>query len=114
MCVKEIGIDIIESERFRRFKDDRNHPFIKKNFSLGEIKYCFGFRDPSPHLAGIFAAKEAVCKALGGLKIYLPNIEIRHSREGAPKIYRKRKKLTCMLISITHTQSVALAVAVKI
>lgn len=109
-----VGIDIIESERFKRFEKNTRHPFIAKNFSEAEIRYCLSFKNPSPHFAGIFAAKEAVRKSLNESKVYLPHIEIRHEAAGRPVAYRKQKKLTSIHISISHTDSVAVAVAMRL
>ncbi len=39
--------------------------FLQRIFTEGEIAYCTRRRDPVPHLAGRFAAKEAAMKALG-------------------------------------------------
>lgn len=110
---KGIGIDIIESSRFKKFLNDKQHQFIKKVFTKCEIKYCFNYRDPLPHLAGIFAAKEAVSKAMGASKNFLANIEIRHNKEGIPEAWQKNKKIKSISVSITHTNSVALAIAIK-
>src|SRR5262245_4226558 len=37
----------------------------RRLFTPGELAYCRGFKDPLPHLAARFAAKEATGKALG-------------------------------------------------
>jgi holo-[acyl-carrier protein] synthase len=37
----------------------------KRLFTQDELAYCRGFKDPLPHLAARFAAKEAASKALG-------------------------------------------------
>ena len=39
--------------------------FLRRVFTDGEIAYCTQRRNPVPHLAGRFAAKEAAMKALG-------------------------------------------------
>jgi holo-[acyl-carrier protein] synthase len=37
----------------------------RRLFTADELAYCRGFKDPLPHLAARFAAKEAASKALG-------------------------------------------------
>ena len=55
-----VGVDIIEIKRFTPFKKDKNSRFLLNNFTSKERAYCFSYKDPLPHLAGTFAAKEAV------------------------------------------------------
>lgn len=114
MNTKGVGIDIVETLQFNKFRKASNHPFIKKNFSPAEIQYCYDFKDPSPHFAGMFAAKEAVMKALSEAKVYLPDVEIRHDANGKPMVYWKHKKMRSILVSVTHTKNVAVAVAIRV
>ncbi len=58
------GLDIVDVEKFRDVYE--RHPgFGDDVFTEREREYCFSKRDPYPHLAGRFAAKEACLKALG-------------------------------------------------
>lgn len=107
-----IGIDLIEVSRFNRFEKQPNHSFLKKVFFDSEISYCFTYKEPASHLAGIFAAKEAVSKALGVAKYPFSSLEIRHRADGAPEAWRGGKKLRVQ-VSITHTAKTAAAVAVQ-
>jgi len=110
-----IGIDIIEVERFGKFRSDKDDFFLEKNFTKKEREYCFSFKDASPHLAGTFAAKEAIYKALGGKGVALPLIEIRrHAKNGQPLVWVRGKKDASLLLSISHTKDTAVAVAVKV
>ena len=106
----EIGIDIVDIDRFKKFSKDRKNNFLIKTFTKYEIEYCFFFKDVEVHLAGIFAAKESVSKALGVKKFPFVEIEIKHSKEGKPLAYKSGKKLL-VSISIAHTNSVATAIA---
>ena len=105
-----LGIDIVETKRLTEVAKNKKHPFLK-NFTKAELNYCFKFKDPIPHLAGTFAAKEAVSKALGAHKNFLGEIEIRRNKNGAPEVFRKNKKMGKMLISIAHDGHYAVAVA---
>lgn len=107
---KKIGTDIVETSRFNAFSTNKEDPFLVRTFSAYEINYCFLHKEPATHLAGIFAAKEAVSKALGVTKHPITLIEIRHNQEGMPEAYVSNKKLN-VSVSISHTNSIATAVA---
>ena len=104
------GIDIAAISRFKRFTGNQSDPFLAKNFSALELAYCFSYANPAQHLAGTFAAKEAVNKAFGGTYA-LSEIEIRRTKKGAPTAWRNNRKLT-LSISIAHEENMAIAVAV--
>ena len=60
------GIDIVETARIRKLVDDHGQHFLDRVFTPSEQRYCA--RNPKryfEHLAGRFAAKEAVLKVLG-------------------------------------------------
>lgn len=88
-------------------------------YTEAEQAYC---SRRAPQLAGRFAAKEAVSKALGtGIRrIHWRNIEILPNRAGAPKVtLRGRAKerfdslgLHTMEVSISHSRDNAVAVAI--
>lgn len=64
MAIIGIGTDLACSERFRKFLDPGNK-VLERIFSVEERRYSLQKRDPVPHLAARFAAKEAFLKALG-------------------------------------------------
>lgn len=64
MAIVGIGTDMARSERFRKFLDPDNK-VLERIFSPAERDYALRKRDPVPHLAARFAAKEAFLKALG-------------------------------------------------
>ncbi|MEG0307804.1 MAG: holo-ACP synthase [Clostridium sp.] len=59
-----VGVDIVE---IRRIKDilEKNNGFLEKIFTENEIKYLKSRNLRPEYVAGRFAAKEAVSKALG-------------------------------------------------
>jgi holo-[acyl-carrier protein] synthase len=59
------GVDIVEIVRFRGVMERLKDRFILRVFTPGEQKFCRAHRDPVPHFAVRFAAKEALFKALG-------------------------------------------------
>ncbi|MEE4253271.1 MAG: holo-ACP synthase [Desulfuromusa sp.] len=64
MAIIGIGTDLARSERFRKFLNPGNK-VLERIFSDEERLYSLQKRDPVPHLAARFAAKEAFLKALG-------------------------------------------------
>ena len=59
-----IGVDIVEIKRFSGVMERQKERFLLRLFTPDEQQYCKGYRDPVPHFAARFAAKEAVYKAL--------------------------------------------------
>ena len=109
-----VGTDVIDVKRFRNKPlNDRNTGFYHSVFTKSEMRYCTKFSDPYPHLAGIFAAKESIIKCLNK-PIKMIDIEIIHGKYGKPTavIHRKRKNIISAQISIAHTKSIAIAVAI--
>jgi len=108
-----IGTDIV---KVSRFEDKQKSPqFLKRVFSLYEQEYLHGKGIES--MAGLFAAKEAVAKALGvGFNGFFPcEIEIRHDENGKPfvNLHGKAKELAgdeaVFHVSISHTDENAVA-----
>lgn len=110
MNIAGLGIDMVEVSRFKKFKN-RNEAFLEKVFTEKELNYCFSFSDTAPHLAGSFAAKEAVVKATGGT-VRILDVEIHHRKNGKPEVYAKNRLRRDILVSISHTEKIACAIAI--
>jgi phosphopantetheine--protein transferase-like protein len=106
-----IGIDVVEIKRIRKILKSKAKHKARTFFTKLEMLYYRSYKEQAPHLAGIFAAKEAVSKALGVNNYPFIEIEIRHNKYGAPVAYHNNKKLR-IIVSITHTKDIAIAVAV--
>ena len=65
MPVRGIGIDVCKVERISESLQRFGERMERRLFTADELAYCRGFKDPIPHLAARFAAKEAASKALG-------------------------------------------------
>jgi holo-[acyl-carrier protein] synthase len=63
--VRGIGIDVCKVERIAESLQRFGARMERRLFTTDELAYCRGFKDPLPHLAARFAAKEAASKALG-------------------------------------------------
>jgi holo-[acyl-carrier protein] synthase len=63
--VRGIGVDIIQVSRLVQALERFGERMERRLFTEGELGYCRSHKDPLPHLAARFAAKEAASKALG-------------------------------------------------
>lgn len=115
------GIDIIEVERVQ--KAAAKDSFLRRVFTEGERAYFAQHSGNAETMAGVFAAKEAVGKALGtGLAegVWFQDIEIVHRAGGMPfvKLAGGAKERLEALggsrvhISISHIKAIAAAQAV--
>ncbi|SHI69069.1 holo-[acyl-carrier-protein] synthase [Geosporobacter subterraneus DSM 17957] len=121
--IKGIGIDIIEVERIKSALG-RNSKFLQRIFTEKEIKYFEENNFQAVSIAGNFAAKEAVVKALGtGLRGFSWNqLEIQRDSLGKPMVilYGQAKsiaealKIHEILITISHSRSYAVAQAIAL
>lgn len=116
MCnVRGIGIDLCEITRMQRLLDE-NHS-LRRMFTEAEQAYIASkAASAAQTMAGMFAAKEAVLKALGtGLTIPMTDIVITHTELGQPiaSLTGKAAELGgTVMISITHEAGMAAAFAV--
>lgn len=65
MPVRGIGIDVVKVERITESLERFGERFERRIWTEDELAYCRGHKDPLPHLAARFAAKEALSKAIG-------------------------------------------------
>lgn len=115
------GVDLVEIQRFADLQPGIRSRFILRVLTQDEQSEVNG---SLPSLAGKFAAKEAVAKALGcGIgAISWKDIEILHDDSGQPelRLYRHALQmanelmLTRWSVSISHTKQLAIATAVFI
>ncbi|MBI2334168.1 MAG: holo-ACP synthase [Chloroflexi bacterium] len=113
------GVDLIEVNRVAEAIERHGERFLNRVFTVSEQKECNG-RIAS--LAARFAAKEAVAKALGtGIgDVSWLEIEIRSDEKKAPYLVlsgegerlAKQLGLTTWSVSLSHTQSQAIAFVV--
>lgn len=113
------GIDLVEIYRLEQLDPAIRQRFFRRVFTPGELEDSQG---RLPTLAGRFAAKEAVVKALGcGIgPVSWQDIEIRRGERGQPMLkllgnarqIAEEQGLTTWSISISHTREHAVAVVV--
>jgi holo-[acyl-carrier protein] synthase len=110
--IKGLGNDIVEISRIRQSIERHGDHFLSNLFTPQEIAYCKQFKDPVPHFAGRFAAKEAIAKALGcgfGPDLSWHDLEILNDEKGRPVVRFKNHHI---LVSISHGTDYATAVAI--
>ena len=107
-----LGLDIVEVSRVKAVAR-RSKRFLTRVFTPDEIAYCQAKKNPWPHFAVRFAAKEAVWKALGQKKLSLKDISVARDQEGRPSALLYGKKTNRLELSLTHSRDYALAVAIK-
>jgi holo-[acyl-carrier protein] synthase len=113
------GVDIVEIERIGEAVERWGDRFFNRIFTAGELKYA---RGRWPQLAGRFAAKEAVMKALGtGVRgVSWREIEVAREPGQAPSVVLHGRakarseflRLGEIAISISHSRDYAVVVAV--
>ena len=118
--IKGIGIDVVEIKRMQRAIDAWGSVFLDKIFTPQELSYARSRKNTTHHIAARFAVKEAVAKALatgwsGGFR--WKDIEVQNDSSGKPSVllYGHVKGLlkdSNVLVSISHSESVVVAMAI--
>ena len=113
------GIDLIEIARIERAAARHGDRFFRRFFTAQEIEFCQG---RARSLAGRFAVKEAVAKALGtGIGDFdWTDIEVVCDGRGKPELVLHNRArqlaeesgLRVWSISLSHTESHAIGMAV--
>ena len=112
MEIFNIGIDIINIERFKKKEYAKNKKFYQKIFTNSEIRYCLEFKNSSEHFAGKFAIKEAVKKSIKE-KIPFNKILTMH-KNSKPMIVLKMKLNYEFLVSVSHEANMAVAIVIAL
>jgi len=116
-----VGTDIVEIVRIKNAMDANNR-FLEKIFTIAEVEYLKSRNLRPEYVAGRFAAKEAVAKALGtGFRGFdFKDIEIDRTTLGKPivilkgkaKLIAKKEGNYNIHLSISHGQDSAVAFAI--
>lgn len=114
-----VGVDMIEVERVRKVFERHGERFLKRVYTEDEIRQC---RGKVARLAGSFAAKEAISKALGtGIHgVSWREMEIVQLRSGRPtvrlhgvaKLRALQLGLSAFDVSIADLAQFSIAIAV--
>ncbi len=108
------GVDITEVRRLRQAVEKWGDEFLRRVFTDDELKNAKTRGSWYQHLAGRFAAKEAVFKAAGDKNLSWKDVQILNDKEGKPHctILNSRNKKIDVHISISHVKTYAVASAV--
>ncbi|QKX60141.1 uncharacterized protein TRUGW13939_07284 [Talaromyces rugulosus] len=116
-----VGVDVEHVDAI----NIENEVFVERNFTEAEQEYCHKAPSPQASFAGRWSAKEAVFKSLGvpskGSGAPLKEIEITNDANGAPTVNlhgaaaeaAKLAGIKSVIVSISHSDSQAIAVAVS-
>jgi len=122
LAIVGIGTDLARIERFRQLREP-DDKLLLRLFTLGEREYALAKRNPAPHLAARFAAKEAFLKALGtGLRQGLSwqQVEVVRDALGCPALVltgvaaslMAERGACCTHLSYSHDGEYAVATVV--
>ena len=124
MDIRGIGVDVIEVHRIERALTRWGEAFTGRLFTADEVRRAGPVPTRAMRLAGRFAAKEAVMKALGlgWRRMAWREIEILNDEAGRPVVTLRggaaraaeRLGVSDVLISLTHTRDLAAASAIAL
>jgi holo-[acyl-carrier protein] synthase len=117
------GVDVVEIARFRKVMERLKDRFILRVFTPAEQKFCNAHRDPAPHYAARFAAKEALFKALGtgwARGVTWLDVETLRERQDAPamSLHGEAQRLSTSMgvhkvhLSLSHSEQWAVAMVI--
>lgn len=119
-----LGLDLVDTRRFQAALNRHGDRLLQRLFHAEELAYCrVGSASTRLNrLAGRFAAKEAVFKALGGRLYAWHDIHVGRCDNGGPVVALSGRALerardlgvSAWHISITHTRDQAAAVALGV
>ncbi|MBP1525230.1 MAG: holo-[acyl-carrier-protein] synthase [Spiroplasma sp. WSS] len=106
--MRSVGIDIIEVNRIENIEE-----FAKRILSKKEIILFnqYSLQRQQEFLAGRWALKEAIFKALPQEKLTFKNIDISYNQYNQPITIIKNYQL---LLSLSHNETNAIAIAIVI
>jgi holo-[acyl-carrier protein] synthase len=121
MSIAGIGVDVVAIDRLERILERHGERFVERICLPGEERATAGHR--AQHLGGLFAAKEAVLKALGtgwDQGVGFRQIEVTRQPTGGPaiRLHGRAAERAAHLgaarvhVSITHDRGIAAAIAV--
>ena len=125
MDILGIGNDIIECPRIGKMVENHGELFLRRVYTDREIRYCQSRKHAIEHFAALWAAKEAILKAIGkdwSRGVAWTDIEIRQGQSGQPRVLVAggakeaaiQKGIGEILVSISHCRTYATAYAMAL
>jgi holo-[acyl-carrier protein] synthase len=119
MNIIGLGFDATDIPRIAEVLERYGDRFLHRLFTAGEIAYCTRRRNPAPHLAARFAAKEAGMKALGtghSRGVLWKDLEVvrvsgppQLRLHGGAAARAERMGVRSSLLTLTHSDALAMA-----
>jgi holo-[acyl-carrier protein] synthase len=119
MTILGLGFDATDIPRIAEVIERYGDRFLHRVFTAGEIAYCTRRKNPVPHFAARFAAKEAGMKALGtghshgvlwqDLEVVRVSGPPQLRLHGGAAARAERMGVQSSLLTITHSESLAMA-----
>ncbi len=108
------GVDITEVRRLRQAVEKWGKDFLNRIFTKQELENAKTRGSLYLHLAGRFAAKEAIFKALGDKGLNWKDVQILNDKDGRPycTVLNGKGKGMDVHLSISHVKTYAVANAV--
>ncbi|MEI6237188.1 MAG: 4'-phosphopantetheinyl transferase superfamily protein [Candidatus Saccharibacteria bacterium] len=100
-----IGVDLVYIPEFANQKKLGGDKLLTRAFDDSELSGSL------EHSAGIWAAKEAVIKAMGNPKTEPKEVKLKYSKNGQPSAMCHKKSFD---VSISHHGDYAIAVAIEV
>ncbi|VIO68782.1 Holo-[acyl-carrier-protein] synthase [Bradyrhizobium ivorense] len=125
MMVLGHGVDLVDVESIRRWIEDPRDPLVSRCFNAEEITEIGEGSDRVERLAGRFAAKEAVLKALGtgyGAGISFKDVVVRRNAGCPPEVVLRGGAASAAAamgvidwkLSISHAGGMSIASAIAL
>ena len=119
------GLDIVDIDHFSILMKEPARNYLDRYFSDEELLASGGGVTQVQKLAGRFAVKEAVMKALGvgwGNGISFTDVEVITLESGVPTVKLKRqlavleqkRSISGWLVSVSHTHAISIASVIAI
>ena len=125
MEIVGIGTEIVECPRIGKMVENHGELFLRRVYTEREIRYCQSRKHAIEHFAGLWAAKEAIFKAVGthwSRGVAWTDIEVRKVSGGRQKVYvggqakvvAVRLGIADIMVSISHCRNYATAYAMAL
>ena len=118
-----VGVDVVEIGRLRSAIEKQGESFVRRVYTAAEQEFCRARKDPVPHYAVRFAAKEALFKALGtgwAKGVTWLDVEVQRGDPEPPVLVlrgeadRRREAIggTAAHVSLSHSEHYAVAIVI--
>ena len=123
MRIIGVGSEIVECPRIGRMLQRHGESFLNRVYTEQEIRHCQSKHHPTEQFASLWAAKEAIFRAIGsnrGPTRRWVELEVRPRADGRMEVYVRgmvkeivrTRRIVEILVSMSHCRGYALAHAI--